>query len=144
MGDVTPWWLPTVLVGASLLFAAAVAIAWLLLLRYRRKFGRQIPPATTGAQRVSWQVGRWDDDPRHAYIANVGDDTAYEVSVSAHDRVVATARSVPSYSADRLSPSSESPCYLNFSVVPQPDSDHLEVTVRWMSANGERFTRDVR
>jgi hypothetical protein len=54
---------------------------------------------------------------RHAYVANVGDDTAYEVSVTACDRVIGRASSVPPYRADRLSSSSELPCYVNFCVM---------------------------
>ena len=39
---------------------------------------------------------------RHAYVANLGDDTAYDVSVTDGEQVVATASSVPPFSADRL------------------------------------------
>jgi hypothetical protein len=115
---------------------------------------------------VSWQAGRWDTDPRHAYVANVGDDTAYEVSVTARDRVIGRAPSVPPYRADRLSSSSEPPCYVNFCVDERlkrqislgadwatqsaqdnaVDPDGLEVVVRvsWRSEHGEWFTQTVR
>jgi hypothetical protein len=123
--------------------------------------------ATAGPRRpgVSWQAGRWDTDSRHAYVANVGDDTAHEVSVTAFDQVVGTAQSVPPYRADRLSSSSEPPFYVNFCVHERRnqrisfgadratrsaqgnavDPDPLEVLIRvsW-SDHGEWFSQTVR
>jgi hypothetical protein len=115
---------------------------------------------------VSWQAGRWDADPRHAYVANVGDDTAYEVSMTGCERVIGTAPSVPPYRADRLSSSSELPRYVNVCVDERlkrqislgadwatqsaqdnaVDPDGLEVVVRvsWRSEHGEWFTQTVR
>lgn len=68
------------------------------------------PPA------AHWEAGRWDADDRHAYVANLGDDTAYDVSVTDGEQVVATASSVPPFSADRLASISGPPCYVNFCV----------------------------
>jgi hypothetical protein len=50
---------------------------------------------------VYWQAGQWDSDPTHVYVANIGDDTAYQVSVTACDEVVERTRSVPPYRIDR-------------------------------------------
>lgn len=114
---------------------------------------------------VSWQAGRWDTDSRHAYVANVGDDTAQEVSVTVFDQVVGTAQSVPPYRADRLSSSSEPPFYVNFCVhegsnqrisfgadrvtrsaqdkAVDPDAFEVLVRVSW-SEHGEWFSQTVR
>lgn len=123
--------------------------------------------STAGPRRpgVSWQAGRWDTDYRHAYVANVGDDTAHEVSVTVFDQVVGAAQSVPPYRADRLSSSSEPPFYVNFCVHEEPhqrisfgadrstrsvqgkaiDPNAYEVPVRvsW-SEHGEWFSQTVR
>jgi hypothetical protein len=135
---------------------------------YQRRSKRQARSTATVRPQpgVSWQAGRWDTDPRHAYVANVGDDTAYEVSVTACDRLIGRASSVPPYRTDRLSSSSEPPCYVNFCVDERlkrqislgadratqsaqdnaVDPDGLEVAVRvsWRSEHGEWFTQTVR
>ena len=111
---------------------------------------------------MSWRAGRWDTDPRHAYVANIGDDAAYEVSVMASNRVIGTAQRVPPYSADRLSSSSAPPCYVNFCIHEllrsrvsftarsvqekdgAPDQFEVVVQVRWRSEDGEWFTQSAR
>jgi hypothetical protein len=150
--------------GAALI----LAVGALFIVVYGRRSRRQADStATLGPRRlgVSWQAGRWDTDPRHAYVANVGDDTAYQVCVKACDRVVGTAQRVPPYRADQLFSSSQPPCYVNFCVderlkrrIPldadsatrsakdkSVDSHQLEVVVRvsWQSEHGERFTQTV-
>jgi hypothetical protein len=67
-------------------------IAWDRQLRQQRRptFARE-----TRWPRVYWQAGRWDTDASHAYIANIGDDTAYDVSVTAYDRVRVDISSAP-------------------------------------------------
>ena len=68
--------------------------------------------------KVTWQAGRWDADTRHAYVANMGSDTAYEVSVTTCDgcdRVIRTVEEVPAFGIDQFS-SSQLPCYVVFSV----------------------------
>jgi hypothetical protein len=104
--------------------------------------------------------------PRHAYVANVGDDTAYEVRVTACERVVGTAQRVPPYRADALSSTSKLPCYINFCVderlnrpislgaeeAPRtarnktvcPDRTEVVVRVDWRSDDGEWFNQSVR
>jgi hypothetical protein len=114
--------------------------------------------------RVRWQGGRWDSDVRHAYVANLGDDTAYEVSVVEHQQIIAASPSVPPFSADRLSSASGPPCYLNFCVhtavnsgIPtgsagatyraraySGETDRVAVQVRWRTELGEWCTQDVR
>ena len=45
---------------------------------YDRRLRRQLRPtvaSAVGRARVFWQAGRWDTDPGHAYVANIGDDT---------------------------------------------------------------------
>ncbi|MEE6140416.1 hypothetical protein SKC41_29400 [Mycobacterium sp. 050128] len=153
------------------LVLAVITAVWAVLLVffvvYQRRSKRQ-PHSTDNARRprVSWQVGRWDTDPRHAYVANMGEDTAYEVSVTARDRVIGTAQSVPPYSTNRLSSSSGHPCYVNLCAddrlkrqilvgahrgtrnaeVRSVDSDRpgFAVRVSWRSARGEWFTQNVR
>ena len=153
---------------ALLLLLAAVAVLLTTVVAYRQRFTwlDSTTSARLGRPRVSWQAGRWDTDPRHCYVANVGDGTAYEVNVTAFDRVIATAQSVPPYRADRLSSTSEPPCYLNFCVDQRlkrsvsfgpdrairsaldktVDPDRLEVVVQvsWRSENSEHFTQTVR
>jgi len=72
-------------------------------------------PARAGA---SWQAGRWDTDARHAYVANVGDDVAYELTVTSpqSERVIRTVERVPPYSGARLESTSDLPCYVSFSL----------------------------
>jgi hypothetical protein len=110
-----------------------------------------------------WQAGRWDSDARHAYIANLGDDTAYDVSVTEHHHVVAAAPSVPPFNANQLTPAADVPCYLNFCVhpnpaAPAPATPHrhrmpalpidntapaIAVQVTWRTGRGDWTTRTV-
>jgi hypothetical protein len=149
----------------------ASAIPVVVIIARKRWLEKQSWRAINAAARprrpaVSWQAGRWDADPRHAYVANVGDDTAYEVSVTACERVVGTAQRVPPYRADALSSTSELPCYINFCVdqrlnrpislaaeeAPQtaqnktvcPDRTEVVVRVDWRSDGGEWFNQTVR
>jgi hypothetical protein len=100
--------------------------------------------------RVYWQAGRWDTDASHAYIANIGDDTAYDVSVTAYDRVVGLTRSVPPCRADWMLASSELPCYLSFRVEGRPETavdpgrSDVAVRISWRSENDDWFTQTVR
>jgi hypothetical protein len=158
------------------LFTAAIsivcAVAVVVVIALKRRLERQWQSrAATAAARprrpaVSWQAGRWDTDPRHAYVANVGDDTAYEVSVTACERVVGTAQRVPPYHADGLSSRSQLPCYINFCVderlnrplslgaekAPRtardktvcPDRPEVVVRIDWRSDKGEWFNQTAR
>src|SRR5690348_3465454 len=92
---------------AVIAFVAVVEGLWLAsILHHRRSTSpRPAPGARTPA--VTWQAGRWDGDRRHAYVANLGDDVAYEVIVTDHDRVMAVADSVPPYTADQLTPGAD-------------------------------------
>ena len=155
-----------VTVVLSLVVAAAMAVLLVFFVAYLNR--RAVEGARQARRRrpgVSWHAGRWDTDPRHAYVANVGDDAAYEVSVTACDRVIGRASSVPPYRAGRLSSSSEPPCYMIFCVddrikrrisvgadratrsaqAKSVGSDRHEVVVRvsWRSEDGERFTQTV-
>jgi hypothetical protein len=147
------------------------AIAAIVLIAFRRRAERQSRRAAIAAARprrpaVSWQAGRWDTDPRHAYVANVGDDTAYEVRVTACEQVVGTAQRVPPYRADALSSTSQPPCYINFCVHQRlhrpmspdaqkpppttrnkticPDRTEVAVRVDWRSDAGEWFNQSIR
>lgn len=149
------------------IFTVAVLLL-LFLIAYKWSSKQQAEWTSTAWPRrpgVSWQAGRWDTDTRHAYVANVGDDTAQEVSVTVFGEVVGTAQSVPPYRADRLSSSSEPPFYVNFCVHEGPnqrisfgadratrsaqdkavDPDAFEVLVHisW-SEHGECFSQTVR
>jgi hypothetical protein len=122
-------------------------IAWDRQLRQQRRptFARE-----TRWPRVYWQAGRWDTDASHAYIANIGDDTAYDVSVTAYDRVVGLTRSVPPCRADWMLASSELPCYLSFRVEGRPETavdpgrSDVAVRISWRSENDDWFTQTVR
>jgi hypothetical protein len=73
-----------------------------VIVRYQHRLLRSGGMGSPAAQQrggVRWQVGRWDSDPRHIYVANLGDDIAYEVEVAEDQKVLATAPSVPPYSA---------------------------------------------
>lgn len=104
--------IPTVMVAVLLVSGLAYDRWW----RQRRQVGSAVGVSPGRGPVVRWLAGRWDTDPRHAYVANIGDDTAYEVSVTACDRVIGRTRSVPPYRTARLPSSSELPCYVNFCV----------------------------
>jgi hypothetical protein len=149
---------------------AAVTMAVLLpfSIPYQRQLRQQLrSTAVRAPQRppVYWQAGRWDTDPSHGYVANIGDDTAYEVSVTAYGRVVGRTRNVPPCRADWLLESSGLPCYVSFRVnqwsnrqaslgvlashgVPDkavdPDRSGITVRVTWRSENDDWFTQTVR
>ena len=130
---------------------SAVVMAALLPfgISYDRWLRQQRRPTVSGAADrpgVYWQAGRWDSDPSHAYVANIGDDTAYEVSVTVYDHVVGQTRSVPPCRADGMRPSAKLPCYVMFcddhcSV--GPDGSDVAVRVSWRSENDEWFTQIV-
>lgn len=151
-------------------FFGAVVIVWALLLAffvgYKRQLQRQLRLAAEAEPRrlgPSWQAGRWDTDKRHAYVANVGDEAAYDVSVTEGERVVAAAPIVPAYGADQLASTSSLPCYLNFCIHADAKrltavnanrethslntADHsqrpVDVIVTWRSDDGEWSTQQV-
>ncbi|OBK11276.1 hypothetical protein A9W96_11125 [Mycobacterium sp. 1245852.3] len=163
-----PWWPPSTLFLVLLLVLAALTLLLIAVVAYKARSERQAgstQPLDSSRPCATWQAGRWDSDPRHTYVANVGDDTAYEVSVTTSDRVLETARTVPPYRADRLSSPSGPPCYLNFCVDLRrkrpvffgptggvqsvhehsvlPEGFDIVIQVRWRSENGERFTEIV-
>jgi len=152
---------------ASLL-SAVVALLLLWVVAYKRRSKQQASLAANAGPNqsvVSWHAGRWDADRRHAYVANLGEGVAYEVSVTAYDRVVGTAQCVPPFRAGRLSSTSEVPCYVNFCfdqrLAPGAsrgaygasqsapdnavDTDRAEFLVRvsWRSEHGEWFSQTV-
>lgn len=158
-----PWWpLPSVVV-APLVALAAVYLAFICALggKWWAKRQRELTVSASPYQsRAHWQAGRWDIDPRHAYLANVGDATAYDVTVTLSDKVVCTAKTVPPFTAERLSSSSGLPCYVNLSVRQRfgaslamtmgrgsdnavPETSDVEVQVSWRTAYGERHTQSA-
>lgn len=81
-----PWWPLPDHVVVLLLFLTVVALLLLFFVVYRGSSARQADwTATAGPHRprASWQAGRWDTDSRHAFVANVGEGIAYQVSVAA-------------------------------------------------------------
>ena len=98
-------------------------------------------------------------------MANLGDETAYDVSVTKGEQVIASTSSVPPYSADRLAWTSGPPCYVNFCVriraqqrslvnatggtqcepgdAKREEASGITVRVRWRSASGEWFSQTV-
>lgn len=153
-----PWWPLPSLVVAPLVALAVVYIVFIFALGCKWWAKRQCeltvsaPPSESRAQ---WQAGRWDPDPRHAYLANVGDATAYDVTVMLFDKIVCTAETVPPFTAERLSSSSGLPCYVNLSVRQRlgasaavttqsrdsgnavAETSEVDVQVRWRAASGE-------
>ncbi len=111
------------MVVLSLLVGLAMLVMAILLpfgVAYDRWLRRQLrSTASARAARrpgVCWLAGRWDTEPANAYVANIGDDTAYDVSVTVRDHVIGRAFSVPPYRTARLSSSSKLPCYVNVCV----------------------------
>jgi hypothetical protein len=149
-------------------FGGLGAVLYVFVVGYKRRLMR-VPGSTTESDQCQpsarWQAGRWDTDARHAYVVNLGDDIAYEVRVMEDQQVVATAPSVPPYSADRLSSTSDRPCYVNFCVHSKPGprtlvssggaaprerthsaeagGNGVAVQVSWRSEHGEWSTQRV-
>jgi hypothetical protein len=140
-------------IPVCLLFVAVVCRS-----HWKSRCADEVRPTCSGA---SWQAGRWDTDARHAYVANVGDDTAYEVTVTSpqSDRVIRTVEQVPPYSAARLASSSDLPCYVSFSLdnrakqpqhagagssAVEPEQHEIVVRLRWRSEQGHWSTQIVR
>lgn len=99
-----------------LVLLAVVELLLVVVVAYTWRSKRQALSTTVArphSPAVSWRAGRWDVEPRHASVANVGDVTACEVSVTEDDRVVGRAERVPPYRADRLSSSAELLCYVD-------------------------------
>ena len=159
-----PWWpLPSLLLAPLVALAAAyLAFIFALGCKWWAKRQRELTVSASASECCAhWQAGRWDIDPRHAYLANVGDATAYDVSITLSDKVVCTAETVPPFSAERLSSSSGLPCYVNLSVRQRfgaslamtmgrhgsgkaiPETSELEVQVRWRAASGEWHTQSA-
>lgn len=152
-----PWWpLPPVIV-APLAALAAVYAALIAAVGYKwwaRHLQELTVPASPSQPSAQWQAGRWDVDPRHAYLANVGDATAYDVTVTVSGNVSCTAEAVPPFSAERLSSSGQA-CYVNLSVRQglgasevmttqsrergnaATETTEVDVHVRWRTASGE-------
>lgn len=158
-----PWWPVPSVVVAPLVALAAAYLAFIFALG-RKWWAKRQRGLTVSASpyetRAHWEAGRWDIDPRHAYLANVGDATAYDVSVTLSDKVVCTAETVPPFSAEGLSSSSGLPCYVNLSVRQPfvaslamtmgrgtgnavPETSEVEVQVRWRTSSGEWHTQSA-
>lgn len=152
-----PWWPLPPLVVAPLIALGAVYLVFIVALSCTWRVKRQrepTEPASSSESSARWQAGRWDIDPHHAYLANVGDAAAYDVTVAVSGTVACTAECVPPFDAQRLSSTSGLPCYVNLSVrqplAAQPvmstrrrESAHavaettaLDVHVRWRTASG--------
>lgn len=159
-----PWWPLPSFVVVPLVALAAVYLAVICALGCKWWAKRQqelTMSATPSEPRAQWRAGRWDIDPRHAYLANVGDATAYDVSVTLSDKVVCTAETVPPFSGERLSSLSGLPCYVNLSVRQRlgaslamtierresgnavPETSEVDVQVRWRTASGEWHTQNA-
>jgi hypothetical protein len=132
---------PTFVVGVVVL-VLLLQLLWVVLLVYKRRAERQARSAP-GPRRagVSWLAGRWDTDAHFAYVANIGDVIAYEVGVTAGDQTIGRADSVPPYSDERMSFSSDEPCYVNFYL---DGGSEAAVQVRWRSDQGRWSTQTVR
>ena len=128
---------------------AVMVVLWVALLPlglpYHRLLTRQLHATLGGTRRrdppgVYWQVGRWDSDPSHVYVANIGDETAYQVSVKACDEVVGRTPSVPSCRSDWMTSWSALPYYVVFRV---DQWSKRQIRVSWRSENDEWFSQTV-
>jgi hypothetical protein len=132
---------PTFVVGVVVL-VLLLQLLWVVLFVYKRRAERQarsaVGPPRAG---VSWLAGRWDTDAHFAYVANVGDATAYEVCVATGNQTIGRADSVPPYSDERMSFLSDEPCYVNFYL---DGGSEVAVQVRWRSDQGKWSTQTVR
>lgn len=159
-----PWWpLPPVVV-APLAALGAVYVTLIAAVGYKwwaRRLQELTVPASPSQPSAQWQAGRWGMDPRHAYLANVGDATAYDVSVTVSGKFACTAATVPPFSAERLSSSSGQACYVNLSVRQRlgasavmttqsresgnaaTETTEVDVHVRWRTASGEWCTQNA-
>lgn len=157
--------LPFVVFGSCGIVGAAV----FLVIAGMKRHVSAVRAATANpgwtAPAAHWQAGRWDADDRHAYVANLGDETAYEVSVTEGKQVLATASRVPPFSAARMATISGPPCYVNFcvhsrlaqrSLVSTTSGTQREagdenaekasgvtVSIRWRSGRGEWSSQTV-
>jgi hypothetical protein len=131
------------------LVVAVMVVLWAVLLPlglpYDRLLKQQLRSTAHGTRRrdppgVFWQLGRWDSDPSHMYVANIGDDTAYQVSVAARDEVIERTSRVPPCRADRMNSTSALPYYVTFGVG-QPFRRHIRVS--WRSENDELFSQTL-
>lgn len=141
-----PWWPLPSLVVVPLVVFAAVYVAFVFALGWHWWAKRRQEPTvseSSSESRAHWQAGRWDIDPRHAYLANVGDATAYDVSVTLSDKVVCTAEVVPPFSPERLSSSSGLPCYVNLSVRQRLEASVVTATESARSGNAVTETSGV-
>lgn len=132
------------------LVATAMVVLWAVLLPsglpYRRWSRRQLRSTACGTRPVDppevyWQAGQWDSDLSHVYVANIGHDTAYQVSVTTCDEVVGRTRSVPPYRSDRLTSRSSLPYYVTFAV---DQWSKRKVQVSWRSEDNKWFSQTVR
>jgi hypothetical protein len=126
---------------------AVMVVSWAVLLPlglpYDRLLKRQLRSTAHGTRRrdppgVFWQLGRWDSDPSHMYVANIGDGTAYQVSVAARDEVIERTSKVPPCRADRMNLTSTLPYYVTFGVGQPPKR---QIRVSWRSENDEWFSQ---
>lgn len=131
------------------LVVAVMVVLWAVLLPlglpYHRLLRRQLRSTANGTRRrdppgVFWQVGQWDSDPGHMYVANIGDDIAYQVSVSACDEVVGRTRSVPPCRSDGMNSWSALPYYVIFGV---DQWSKRQIRVSWRSENHEWFSQTL-
>jgi hypothetical protein len=74
------------------------------------------------------------------YVANIGDDIAYQVSVSACDEVVGRTRSVPPCRSDGMGSWSALPYYVIFGV---DQWSKRQIRVSWRSKNDEWFSQTL-
>ena len=132
-----------------------VALLWLVVIVYGRRpraAPRQANALAVDHPVVEWQAGRWDKgNAGRLFVANVGDDTAHEVSLVAsdrHDKVALKVDRIPPYQpGDEQLPE---PCYVEFSLKyrathgPDPadanveadDGRQVEVQLTWRSEHG--------
>lgn len=159
-----PWWpLPTALL-AVLFVVIALYLALFVRLISRWWAKQRQPMVESGVvahRQASWQSGWWDENLARAYVANVGDEAAHQVSIKRGGCVLATATSVPSFSAETIAGSSGLPCYVDLSVR-QPERQQamassrrlatmgdaeigtLDLLVEWRSAAGKWCTQRIR
>jgi hypothetical protein len=84
-----------------------------------------------------------DKDARFAYVANLGEATAFDISVTSSGEVISAVPIVPAYGPDRLSSSSTQQCNLNLFIRERFGND-VVVQIKWRFDDREWFTQTVR
>ncbi len=131
------------------LVVAGLIVVWALLLPFALPYDemvrQRLRSTAKGTHRPDppgafWQAGQWDSDPRHLYVANIGVEPAYQVSVSVCDEVIERTREVPPCRASAISSWSARPYYVILRADQWPKR---QIQVNWRSKSDECFSQTL-